>query len=903
MANTLLGMVLKDRYHLLEKVGSGGFSSVYLARDTKTGMVLAMKILHDHLAEEPHYISQFFKEAEKVKLLKHRNIIQVLDEGEDQGLFFMAIEYVQGKTLAEILREKGPLPAPEAVSITKQAAEALQEAEARRLVHQDIKSQNLMITTEGVVKVMDFGIARDLSRTNISSTGFLAYTPRYASPEQLEGKKDIDIRSDLYSLGIVLFEMLTKSLPYPGDAPGEILRIQEKEAYTSLRAFRQDLPPWVEEMCWKLLAYQRRNRYQNPSELLRDIAAGQVLHPRARRLLSQARPVPRKPGIGSARTPIDEVTIRPPGRIAREGQPGRIAPAGAPVRSAPQRGIPVPPASPSPVPAIISPPTKQGVSSPISPLIASPPKPVASSPAPHLIASPSKQGVTSSVPPLIASPSKPAVTSTSSAPAPSLRREAPLRPPVPGNQPATRQPGQVAQAIPVKPPSTGMRGPTHQATALSSPSAGNQPSAYPASLRPQKAPTRAIPASQFPAQTSKGGKNRLIIGGIGILAAVLIIVGLVGVFSNTNTPVVSTPTSPPPPSSAANVTLAFISSQTCTLTLLEQSTNGITSTVATLTLHSGQAEERTVPNKPYLYLAEPESFYQTAEDNIDFTTKSASRHEVKLQFLPYVQKAVNFTVTTVGADGKNINLSGQKITLTKENSSQKEIPILEGKAVVENLEAGVWAIATPPDYQADLPVVRIERMAGELATTKTIPLSLRAKKGVLSISIQGEPSSASFSVFSESDQPVVVGLTPTSLALLPGSYALRVESDGYNIFTSSITIVACMLTSPEIALASIPKPLPEPAPAPVPEPEPTPEPELTPIPLPEPTPIASPEPIPTPSETITPSPPPASNPLDVNNDGKVNEADVAMMVAMKNAGTITDEQYFAWLAMYNASQS
>lgn len=246
-----------------------------------------------------------------------------------------------------------------------------------------------------------------------------------------------------------------------------------------------------------------------------------------------------------------------------------------------------------------------------------------------------------------------------------------------------------------------------------------------------------------------------------------------------------------------------------------------------------------MPNKPYAYLAEPGNFFQILEKEIDFSKESASSHKIQLQFEPYVKDLVTFPVTTVGANGESIDLTGQKITLIKENGSQIEIPILEGKAVVRNLSAGVWAIATPSDYQANLPVVRIERTPGELAATATIPLSLRAKNGALFIAIQGEPSFASFSVLDESDQTVFVGLTPTSLALLPGFYALRVESDGYDIFTTSIAIVACTLTSPEIALSSIPEPPPEPEPTPVPEPQPPPEPEPTPIPPPEPSPTPS----------------------------------------------------------------
>lgn len=271
------GRTLKNRYRLLIRVGAGGFSSVYLAQDIQAGTIVAVKVLHEHLSSEGKYVRQFLKEAEKVAKLHHPHIVRILDQGEEQGLFFLVMEYVQGKTLNQILLEQKKLHLPQALSILSQVAQALQEAERMGIVHQDIKPQNLMLTPDGEVKVMDFGIARDLTGTTLSTTGFLAFTPRYASPEQMEGRKDVDVRSDLYSLGVVLYEMLVGALPFPGDTPLEIIRQIERNPFPPLPAW---LPGWIQQMLHKLLAPHREERYQHAQELLADLGAARVLQPR-----------------------------------------------------------------------------------------------------------------------------------------------------------------------------------------------------------------------------------------------------------------------------------------------------------------------------------------------------------------------------------------------------------------------------------------------------------------------------------------------------------------------------------------------------------------------------------------------------------------------------------------------
>ncbi|MEI9476453.1 MAG: protein kinase [Deltaproteobacteria bacterium] len=262
----LVGVRIKDRYELLKVVGAGGFSSVYLARDEQNNKVVAVKVLHEHLASEERIVRRFHKELEKATRLNHPGIVRYLDRGEEEGLHFLVMEYVEGRTLAHYLQERGKLPLIEALDLVRQTTEALSYAHRQGVIHRDLKPANLMVLEGGKIKVMDFGIAKDLWGTPSDSSQW--FTPRYASPEQLLGNLPLDFRSDLYSLGVVLYEMLAGAPPFSQDTPVALYQTKRAEDYPPLTAACPELPGWVGKVVAKLLAADREDRYVSAEEVL-----------------------------------------------------------------------------------------------------------------------------------------------------------------------------------------------------------------------------------------------------------------------------------------------------------------------------------------------------------------------------------------------------------------------------------------------------------------------------------------------------------------------------------------------------------------------------------------------------------------------------------------------------------
>jgi len=271
---SLIGEVVGDRYRLIEKIGSGGFATVYRAEDSKGHCWVAIKVLHEHLADDLAFIQRFHAELKKALKIRHPGFRKYLGQGEDRGLHYLVMEYLDGQTLAEVLEVKRKLTCSESLEIARQVGEALVAAHEGGIVHRDLKPSNLMMLRDGQVKILDLGIAKDLLSTlhsvpSISSGA--ALTPRYASPEQLEGKRDIDGRSDLYSLGVSLYQCLYGSLPFPGESPTAILSLERKE---QLQFPPTEGQPWVQALLRKLLFYERNQRYQSAAELLCDLAQG-----------------------------------------------------------------------------------------------------------------------------------------------------------------------------------------------------------------------------------------------------------------------------------------------------------------------------------------------------------------------------------------------------------------------------------------------------------------------------------------------------------------------------------------------------------------------------------------------------------------------------------------------------
>src|SRR5215208_3724699 len=229
--STLVGMCLNGRYRLEAQIGSGGMSTVYRAFDTTLERQVAVKLMHREIASDSDQLERFRREARSVAQLSHPHIVGVIDAGEEDGRPYIVLEYVEGETLKERIRRMGRLPIDEAIAYAIEIARALGAAHARGIVHRDIKPQNVLVDEEGSAKVTDFGIARSLEEEGLTADGRVLGTTDYVSPEQALGHA-VNGRSDIYSLGIVLYEMLVGDVPFPG----------ENQVSVAMKHVREDLP-------------------------------------------------------------------------------------------------------------------------------------------------------------------------------------------------------------------------------------------------------------------------------------------------------------------------------------------------------------------------------------------------------------------------------------------------------------------------------------------------------------------------------------------------------------------------------------------------------------------------------------------------------------------------------------
>jgi serine/threonine protein kinase len=269
----MIGKTIKGRYKIYDEVGEGAAGSVYLARDQKEARIVAIKVVHRHLTKDGQFMERFQREARilaELKEFESPHIVRLYEFGEEEGTIYIVTEFVEGRTMAEILAARGTLEIDEALVVARQVAECLEVTSRKNIVHRDLKPANLMITPEGTVKVMDFGIARSLMHTGMTSTGVLG-TPYYISPEQADGSVDLDSRTDMYSLGVSLYQMLTGELPYIGSSPVELILRHLEAPIPSARDKRPDIPPSVDEIVRKCMAKKVENRYATPAELIAAI--------------------------------------------------------------------------------------------------------------------------------------------------------------------------------------------------------------------------------------------------------------------------------------------------------------------------------------------------------------------------------------------------------------------------------------------------------------------------------------------------------------------------------------------------------------------------------------------------------------------------------------------------------
>ncbi|MGH3033964.1 MAG: protein kinase domain-containing protein, partial [Gaiellaceae bacterium] len=256
-----VGDLLAGRYELEDLVGEGGMSTVYRAHDTVLDRQVAIKVLHEHYSHDPEYVERFRREARAIARLTHPNVVTVIDRGESEGRQFIVFEHVTGETLKTLVRREGPLPVERALRLVHQVGRALAYAHELDIVHRDVKPQNVLLTPDGTAKVTDFGIARwGGPEESLTETGTVLGTSDYLAPEQASGEP-VDERSDQYSLGVVLYELLTGEVPYPGDSAMAVAMRHLRDPVPSVRAKRLDLPPRVDAIVARAMAKRPRDRF------------------------------------------------------------------------------------------------------------------------------------------------------------------------------------------------------------------------------------------------------------------------------------------------------------------------------------------------------------------------------------------------------------------------------------------------------------------------------------------------------------------------------------------------------------------------------------------------------------------------------------------------------------------
>jgi len=257
-------------FRVLRKLGQGGMAVVYKAHEESLNRVVALKVIAQHLAEQPQFIERFRREAQAAAQLSHPNIVQIYAIGEDQGVHYFSMEYVKGRSLADLVEKEGFLTSGRALPIIAQAAEALAVAHDAGIVHRDIKPANIMIDEAGRVRVADFGIAQMATATRMTQSGMLVGTPEYISPEQCRGEK-LDGRSDIYALGVTLYQMLSGRTPFDADTPaGLVLQIVEGRR-PELGALNPTVPASVQRLVEKMMDTDRSQRFQSAEDLIHAI--------------------------------------------------------------------------------------------------------------------------------------------------------------------------------------------------------------------------------------------------------------------------------------------------------------------------------------------------------------------------------------------------------------------------------------------------------------------------------------------------------------------------------------------------------------------------------------------------------------------------------------------------------
>ncbi len=312
----MVGKILAKRYELIEKIAEGGMARVYRGRDLLLKRTVAVKVLKDQMTGDAAFIRRFEREAQSAAALSHPHIVSIYDVGEQDGIYFMVMEYVDGKNLKEYIRAKGRLPVHEAIRIARQIGEALEEAHKAGVVHRDIKPQNILFSREGKVKVTDFGIAIAGDGVTVTVGDEIIGSVQYIAPEQARGEL-AGKQSDLYSLGIVLYEMVTGKVPFAGESPVAVAMKHIQEQIVPPGRIVADLPENLEQIILKAVEKDAAERYKTIDDLLEDLFYAEEK--------GGHRVVPaRSAANGNGSDEDDDVILRPPAAMA--GKRRRLSP-------------------------------------------------------------------------------------------------------------------------------------------------------------------------------------------------------------------------------------------------------------------------------------------------------------------------------------------------------------------------------------------------------------------------------------------------------------------------------------------------------------------------------------------------------------------------------------------------
>ncbi len=262
--------VVLGNYEIDSLLGRGGMGDIYKATQKHLNRTVALKVLSPHLSRNEEFSQRFEIEAKAISLLQHQNIVSIYEYGEEKGLKFFAMQYIEGEDLSKRIAGKKTIPVSDIVAFSKQICRGLRYAHSRNVIHRDIKPQNVLLDENNICKLSDFGIAKIFEQKNITMTGMAVGTPEYMSPEQAEGSA-VDIQTDIYSLGVLIYEMLAKRPPFTGNNPVAVAYKQVHEYPVPPSAHRKDIPKRLELIVLKALKKNRKERYRSIEEMLQDL--------------------------------------------------------------------------------------------------------------------------------------------------------------------------------------------------------------------------------------------------------------------------------------------------------------------------------------------------------------------------------------------------------------------------------------------------------------------------------------------------------------------------------------------------------------------------------------------------------------------------------------------------------